>query len=236
MNKENYIVYARTDGRDRILEVNSSAFLTDAAGWTAIDEGLGDKYHHAQGNYFHKTLYTEDGIPRYKLEDGKPVERTAEEIEADRAAIPPERPDRASQMEAAVMAFAAAAVDIEDAVALQMPDLFPSWEDVLSGGQDLPAGRILQDGSQLYRVMQAVTPLESQPPHGEGMLAVYRPIDQQHAGTAEDPIPWVSGMDCFAGKHYSYNGKVYRVAVGGSMTPCVWPPDTHGMWQWEVVG
>ena len=37
MNKKNYIVYARTDGRDRILEVNSSAFLTDAAGWTSID-------------------------------------------------------------------------------------------------------------------------------------------------------------------------------------------------------
>ena len=102
MNKENYIVYARTDGRDRILEVNSSAFLTDAAGWTAIDEGLGDKYHHAQGNYFHKTLYTEDDIPRYKLEDGKAVDRTTEEIEADRAAIIPPAPSALEQLRADV--------------------------------------------------------------------------------------------------------------------------------------
>ena len=50
--------------------------------------GYGDKYHHAQGNYFPQPIYTEDGIPRYKLEDGKAVERTEEEIEADRAAIP----------------------------------------------------------------------------------------------------------------------------------------------------
>lgn len=39
-------------------------------------------------------------------------------------------------------------------------------------------------------------------------------------------------MDCYAGKHYSYNGKVYRVAEGGDMIPCTWPPDTPGMWQW----
>lgn len=82
-----YIVYVRTDERDRIIEVDSDAFLNDTAGWTAIDEGLGDKYHHAQGNYFDGGLYTDDGIPRYKLADGAPVLRSDEEIEADRAAI-----------------------------------------------------------------------------------------------------------------------------------------------------
>ena len=87
MEQENYIVYVRTDGQGRILETNSSACLTDTTGWTAIDEGLGDKYHHAQGNYFDGGLYTDDGIPRYKLADGAPVLRSDEEIEADRAAI-----------------------------------------------------------------------------------------------------------------------------------------------------
>lgn len=87
MEQENYIVYVRADGQGRILEANSSAFLTDTTGWTAIDEGLGDKYHHAQGNYFDGGLYTGDGIPRYALADGAPVLRSDEEIEADRAAI-----------------------------------------------------------------------------------------------------------------------------------------------------
>lgn len=84
MEQENYIVYVRTDGQGRILETNSSAFLTDTTGWTAIDEGLGDKYHHAQGNYFDGGLYTNDGIPRYALAAGAPVLRSDEEIEADR--------------------------------------------------------------------------------------------------------------------------------------------------------
>lgn len=83
----NYIVYVQTDRHNRITAVNSSAFVSGDWG-TEIDRGYGDKYHHAQGNYFSRPIYTEDGIPRYKLEDGKAVERTKEEIEADRAAIP----------------------------------------------------------------------------------------------------------------------------------------------------
>lgn len=229
-------VYVKTDESGRIIRCEGGYTTpSDLTGWVKIDEGLGDRYNLCQSNYFADGLYTIDGIHRYKLDGGKAVARTAEEIEADRAAISSARPSRTSQMEAAVMTFAAASVNIEDSVALKMPDLFPPWEDVLAAGKELPAGRILQDGTQLYRVEQDVTPQEGQPPHGDGMLAVYRPIDQQHAGTAEDPIPWVLGMDCIAGKHYSYKGKVYRVAVGGTMKPCVWPPDTPGMWQWEVV-
>ena len=56
----------------------------------------------------------------------------------------------------------------------------------------------------MYRVMQATVPQAHQVPGGEGMLAIYRPIDREHAGTAEDPIPWVYGMDCLAGLYYSY--------------------------------
>lgn len=81
-----YIVYVQTDKQGRIIAVNSSAFVSGDWG-TEIDRGYGDKYHHAQGNYFPQPIYTEDGIPRYKLKDGKAVERTEEEIEADRAAI-----------------------------------------------------------------------------------------------------------------------------------------------------
>ena len=80
---DTYIVYIRVDSSNRVLEINSSAFLTDTGGWTEIDSGYGDKYHHAQGNYFPQPIYTEDGIPRYKLEAGKAVERTEEEMEAD---------------------------------------------------------------------------------------------------------------------------------------------------------
>ena len=140
-----------------------------------------------------------------------------------------------SQYAAAMRAYAATSVAIPDTYALDMPDLFPAWETVLEAGEELPAGRILNDGGQLYCVVQAVTPQAEMPPHDDGMLAIYRPIDREHAGTVDDPIPWVYGMDCHAGKHYSYNGKVYKVAEGGDMIPCTWAPDTPDMWQWVEV-
>ena len=78
-----YIVYVKTNSNGYITAVNSSAFLPDTTGWTEIDSGYGDKYHHAQGNYFPQPLYDERGICRYKLVDSKPVERTQEEMDAD---------------------------------------------------------------------------------------------------------------------------------------------------------
>lgn len=84
-----YIVYVRTDEQSRITSVNSSAFLPDTAGWTEIDSGYGDKYHHAQGNYFPQPIITDGGAYRYKLVDGQPVECTAEEIAAQEEALKP---------------------------------------------------------------------------------------------------------------------------------------------------
>ena len=141
---------------------------------------------------------------------------------------------------AAVVSVAAFSTELPDALALDMaeaaPDCFPAWEDVLENGAELTQGRVIEKDGQLYRVVQSATPQAHQEPGGEGMLAVYRPIDREHAGTLEDPIPWVYGMDCLAGIYYSYNGAVYRVADGGNMIPCVWVPDTPGLWQWELIG
>ena len=101
MDMQPYIVYVRTDDAGRITSINSSAFLPSPNGWTEIDSGYGDKYHHAQGNYFPQPIIDERGICRYKLVDGKPVERTQEEMDADY--VPPEvKPtdaERISQLE-----------------------------------------------------------------------------------------------------------------------------------------
>ena len=137
------------------------------------------------------------------------------------------------QLSAAARLYVQAATDVPDETALEMPDLFKTWEEALKAGKELPKDTIINDGGQLYRVVQAVTPQKHQPPHGEGMLAIYRPIDQTHAGTKEDPIPWVYGMDTEQSKYYSYGGKTYLCNL--TMPACVWAPGTPGMWQWSEV-
>ena len=78
-----YKVLVRVDDAGRVVEINSSAFITNTDGWTEIDSGWGDKFHHAQGNYLESPLIDERGLFLYKLENGQVVKRSAAEVEAD---------------------------------------------------------------------------------------------------------------------------------------------------------
>ena len=94
-----YDVYVKPDESGRITAINSSAFLADTDGWVKIDHGEGDAFHHAQGNYFPQPIIDERGVYRYKLVDGKIVERTAAEMDADYT--PPEAsPTEAERIDA----------------------------------------------------------------------------------------------------------------------------------------
>lgn len=101
---DKYQVYIVIDGKNRIVSVDSSAFISDTTGWVQIDEGIGDRYHHAQGNYFPKPKYDERGIPRYAyVPDGSPKwrERTQEEMDADY--VPPVYKHSAEELLGALM-------------------------------------------------------------------------------------------------------------------------------------
>ena len=103
-NDHSYIVYVKINPDGYIVDVSSSAFLTDNTGWTKLDAGAGDRYHHAQGHYFPAPVITDGGAYRYKLVDGSAVECTADEIgeqEKHRmAASGPTRDERISELEA----------------------------------------------------------------------------------------------------------------------------------------
>ena len=145
-----------------------------------------------------------------------------------------ERIQLAGQFRNGVMTFASGATTITDKQALSMASLFPVWPDGVNEEGQYIKDQVIQYEGQLYRIAQpTVTPQSHQTPSSEGMLAVYRPIDIGHEGTLEDPIPWVYGMDCYTGKYYSYNDKIYKCA--GDMIPCVWEPGSAGLWQWELV-
>lgn len=78
-----HTVYAKIDSKNRIIAINSSAFISDVSGWIEIDSGEGDRYHHAQGNYLPDTLADENRCYRYKYENGAVCERSADEMAAD---------------------------------------------------------------------------------------------------------------------------------------------------------
>lgn len=120
---------------------------------------------------------------------------------------------------------------------LAKAELFPVW----TAGETYPQGRRIQHEGIVYEVVAAngVTAEAHQPPNGEGLLAVYRPLStdpstgETPTGTQDDPIPYLDGMDVVKDKYYSYNGKLYKANL--TMPACVWPPDTAGLWQWTEV-
>ena len=59
-------VYIKVNSDGHIVLVGSSIFIRDLTDWIKIDEGFGDKYAHAQSQYFDKPLINEDGTYNYK--------------------------------------------------------------------------------------------------------------------------------------------------------------------------
>ena len=76
-------VYIKIDSENRVTAVNSEIFISDFSGWTEIDSGDGDKFAHAQGNYLPKPIMDENGVYRFKFENGAVCERSADEMAAD---------------------------------------------------------------------------------------------------------------------------------------------------------
>ena len=64
-------VYAKVNENNEIIDVGSSIFIKDLNGWIKIDEGFGDKYAHAQSQYFDKPLINENGVYNYKYINNK---------------------------------------------------------------------------------------------------------------------------------------------------------------------
>ena len=97
-------VYIKVDEQGRIVRCEGEYTLpANLDGWTLIEEGTPcDRLNLAQSHYFEGGLYTMDGIPRYKWDGTQAVERTEEELEADRAArpAPPAPPPTNSELAA----------------------------------------------------------------------------------------------------------------------------------------
>lgn len=91
-------VYIRINDIGMIQEVNSEIFIKDFSNWIKIDEGFGDKYAHAQGNYFPKSIYNDNGTHTYILEDNIIRETTKEEQQAELDAMPKPEPSAESDL------------------------------------------------------------------------------------------------------------------------------------------
>ncbi len=106
MQEFSHKVYALLSGNGEITAINSSAFIMDKTGWIEIDEGTGDRYHHAQNHYLPLPVTDKYGRCNFRFIDGEIVEIPKEE----KPPGPPPSPDqgqRIAALEASNAALAA---------------------------------------------------------------------------------------------------------------------------------
>jgi hypothetical protein len=90
-----------------------------------------------------------------------------------------------------------------DEVALKAKELYKEW----TAGKAVVVGERLRYGDRLYKVIQPHTTQADWTP--DITASLYTVIDETHAGTLEDPIPAVKGMEYTKGLYYIEDGKIY---------------------------
>lgn len=132
-------VFIKTDDKNRVTAVNSEIFISDTTGWTEIDRGDGDRYVHAQGNYFPKPLTTPEGYYRYKYDNGHVIERSEDEINSD--AFPDIISQKKNELSTECEKAIVAGVDVGDAhYSLTIEDQanILAWMAVAQTGKAVP--------------------------------------------------------------------------------------------------
>lgn len=126
------------------------------------------------------------------------------------------------------------AQSLTDQEALQVKSLYDEWADLVKESHVAQETGFkfahTKDGvTDLYKTMQANFTFQGQwEPGAVGTESLYSHIDEAHAGTEEDPIPYKKNMEIFNGKYYTYSDVLYRCTRDSGI------PLQHGLG--ELVG
>ena len=97
---------------------------------------------------------------------------------------------------------------VDDNTALRMAEFYPEWKDLPGTTVDKAGFKFTHKG-QLYKTIPEQHSFQADWVPGEGTESLYTRIDESHAGTLNDPIPYSGNMALEAGKYYSQSGVVY---------------------------
>lgn len=123
------------------------------------------------------------------------------------------KPDRTPEIQtekaqAAVLVAQIQAQELTDEQAITVKAIYPQWSEII--GQTVALGYKFLYGDVLYKTIQDSLLIQEQYIPGEGTESLYTVIDETHAGTQEDPIPYGGNMALESGKYYIQDETVYK--------------------------
>ena len=147
-------------------------------------------------------------------ENGVYRELTSEEIaerEAAQAAFEAaerSRPLTAEEVTALLIRQQINSLTVDDSTALRMREFYPEWKALIGTTVDKTGFKFTHKG-YLYKTIPEQHTFQADWVPGVGTESIYTRIDESHAGTLSDPIPYSGNMALESGKYYSQSGAVY---------------------------
>ena len=121
---------------------------------------------------------------------------------------PEKTPEAQAEVQvAAIPVVQMQAQELDDAQALTIKAIYPQWLEII--GKTVKLGYKFLYGNVLYKTLQDSLLIQEQYIPGEDTESLYAVIDETHAGTQEDPIPYNGNMQLENGKYYSQDGMLY---------------------------
>lgn len=146
-----------------------------------------------------------------RIFDGKTYrDATAEELEQMESINRRERIEDASRpmSESEVLAMLIPqqinGLTVDDNTALRMLDFYPAWASGVAYTVDYKVKR----NGKLWRVVQAHTAQTGWEP--ENAASLWEQINETHAGTIDDPIPYSGNMALTSGLYYMQDWVIYK--------------------------
>ena len=118
------------------------------------------------------------------------------------------RPLTAEEVSRMLIASQINSLAVDDSTALRMKEFYPEWKDLIGTAADKAGFKFTHDG-ELYKTIPEQHTFQADWVPGVGTESIYTRIDESHAGTLSDPIPYSGNMALEAGKYYSQSGAVY---------------------------
>lgn len=150
----------------------------------------------------------------YRLVNGVKTEIPADEIAAIEAesakfeAYERTRPLTETEVTRLLIAQQINTLEVDDNTALRMVEFYPEWNGLIGQTVD-KAGFRFTYGGKLYKTIPANHTFQADWVPGVGTESIYTGIDEEHAGTLADPIPYDGNMELTEGMYYTQVGVTY---------------------------
>ena len=142
-------------------------------------------------------MITQEAFEAHQAEVNAKIEVAAKINEA-------KRPLTAEEVTALLIAQQINTLAVDDNTALRMLDFYPEW----AAGTAYTVGYKVRKDAKLWRVVQAHTAQVGWEP--ENAASLWEQINETHAGTIDDPIPYSGNMALTNGLYYMQDWVIYK--------------------------